>query len=131
MIDRHDHCSPIRILTFPHEPVLTELRILHSGLSQQELCGAVFEVLANTAAATDTDADPHGWRLLALGDGPQTPWPALLEPRPLPGCRWKRCRRPVPACPPRPPTSNNARAAETGVATFGAPLGAPVGATLH
>ncbi|WP_329190845.1 hypothetical protein [Actinacidiphila glaucinigra] len=29
----------------------------------------VFEVMANTAAATDTDVDPHGWRLPALSDG--------------------------------------------------------------
>ncbi|MDX2709181.1 hypothetical protein PV350_41030 [Streptomyces sp. PA03-6a] len=35
-----------------------------SGLTRQELTGAVFEIMANTAAATDTDVDPHGWRLL-------------------------------------------------------------------
>ncbi|MFJ9917669.1 MULTISPECIES: hypothetical protein [Streptomycetaceae] len=58
--------------------MLTELRILHSGLSRQELCGAVFEVLANTATATDADVAPHGWRLLALGDG--EPHPAVVRP---------------------------------------------------
>lgn len=54
-------------------PVDTLVLVEISGLSWQELCGAVFEVLANTAAATDTDVEPHDWRLLALGDGPQTP----------------------------------------------------------
>ncbi|MFI8186530.1 hypothetical protein ACIF70_39495 [Actinacidiphila glaucinigra] len=39
-----------------------------SGLTRQELAG-VFEVMANCAAATDTDVDPHGWRLLAHGEG--------------------------------------------------------------
>ncbi|MGW2354166.1 hypothetical protein [Actinacidiphila glaucinigra] len=40
-----------------------------SGLARQELAGAVFEVMANCAAATDADVDPHGWRLLARSDG--------------------------------------------------------------
>ncbi|WP_405771676.1 hypothetical protein OG539_42275 [Actinacidiphila glaucinigra] len=39
-----------------------------SGLTQQELAGAVFEVMANTAAATDTDVNPHSWLLLSSRD---------------------------------------------------------------
>ncbi|MDX2709810.1 hypothetical protein PV350_44485 [Streptomyces sp. PA03-6a] len=35
-----------------------------TGLTRQELVGSVFEITANTAAATDTDVGPHGWRLL-------------------------------------------------------------------
>ncbi|MDX2707790.1 hypothetical protein PV350_33815 [Streptomyces sp. PA03-6a] len=40
-----------------------------SGLTRQELAGTVFEVMANCAAATDADVDPHGWRLMARSDG--------------------------------------------------------------
>lgn len=53
-------------LTVP-VPTLALTRI--SGLTQQELAGAVFEVLADIAAITDTDVDPHGWHLLALSNG--------------------------------------------------------------
>ncbi|WP_326580692.1 hypothetical protein OG539_01140 [Actinacidiphila glaucinigra] len=35
-----------------------------TGLTQEELAGAVFEIMANTAAVADTDVDPHGWHLL-------------------------------------------------------------------
>ncbi|MET9880214.1 hypothetical protein ABZZ36_37240 [Actinacidiphila glaucinigra] len=40
-----------------------------SGLTRQDLTGTAFEFMANCAAATDTDVDPHGWRLLARSDG--------------------------------------------------------------
>lgn len=36
---------------------------------QQELAGTVFEVMANTAAATELEVDPHGWRFPLHGDG--------------------------------------------------------------
>ncbi|MFB7293402.1 hypothetical protein [Actinacidiphila glaucinigra] len=50
-------------------PVPTLALTQISGLPRQELARAVFEVMANCAAVTDTDVDPHGWRLLALSDG--------------------------------------------------------------
>ncbi|MDX2708226.1 hypothetical protein PV350_36075 [Streptomyces sp. PA03-6a] len=31
----------------------------------------MFEVMANCAATTDTDVDPHGWRLLTRRDSEQ------------------------------------------------------------
>ncbi|MDX2709608.1 hypothetical protein PV350_43375 [Streptomyces sp. PA03-6a] len=39
-----------------------------SDLTRQELAGAVFGGMANCAAATDTDVDPHSWRLLTRRD---------------------------------------------------------------
>ncbi|MFI8186756.1 hypothetical protein ACIF70_40690 [Actinacidiphila glaucinigra] len=49
-----------------------------TGLTQQELTGAVFEVMANTAAATDTNVDPHGWCPLPRRDGKE---PTAVRPR--------------------------------------------------
>ncbi|MFB7293367.1 hypothetical protein [Actinacidiphila glaucinigra] len=49
-------------------PVPTLALTQISGLPRQELAGAVFEVMANCAAVTDTDVDPRGWRLLAHSD---------------------------------------------------------------
>ncbi|MFF3255907.1 hypothetical protein ACFYWP_33865 [Actinacidiphila glaucinigra] len=106
-----------------------------SGLPRQELAGAVFGVMANTAAVTDTDVDPHGWRLLALSDGEEL---AAVRPgrnhltggrsRPAVDTRYlslpcgSRAGEEVP--PPHtgfPPAmaSNNTAAPETSVPTFG------------
>ncbi|MFJ5220176.1 hypothetical protein ACIP98_36500 [Streptomyces sp. NPDC088354] len=56
-------------------PIDTEFLIDVSGLSRNELSGALFDVIVRFAETSEIDIDPQSWWLRAVCAEPQTPGP--------------------------------------------------------